>query len=123
MSRAFVPPSLPYIWTCVKCGRKVFQISGTPRCCSEPMTNGARKTERKDEYKHYLTTAAWKQRAGDAKSRAGNRCQVCNVSGTVARLNTHHRTYERLGHERPEDLTVLCQDCHELFSKNGKLKL
>jgi hypothetical protein len=28
------------------------------------------------------------------------------------RLEVHHRTYERLGRERPEDLLVLCEKCH-----------
>lgn len=36
-------------------------------------------------------------------------------------LDVHHRTYERLGNESPDDLTVLCRDCHKLFSQNGKL--
>lgn len=27
----------------------------------------------------------------------------------------HHRTYERLGRERPADLTVLCESCHQRY--------
>ena len=29
-------------------------------------------------------------------------------------LEVHHRNYERLGRERPEDLVVLCRRCHKL---------
>jgi len=63
-------------------------------------------------YADYLKSAAWKSKAEEAKIRSGNRCQLCNRTG---KLHAHHRTYERLGNERPEDLTVLCEDCHAKF--------
>lgn len=69
-------------------------------------------------YADYLGTPEWKEKSTRLKKAAGGRCQVCNGMGV---LNTHHRTYERVGEERDEDLIVLCQPCHELFSKNGKL--
>ena len=65
-------------------------------------------------YRKYLQTDEWKRRAEAAKACAGYRCQVCNGEGP---LDAHHRTYERLGHELPEDITVLCHSCHELFSR------
>ncbi|HUU90506.1 MAG TPA: hypothetical protein VM238_04770 [Phycisphaerae bacterium] len=64
-------------------------------------------------YRKYLQTDEWKQRAEAAKACAGYRCQVCNQEGS---LDAHHRTYERLGCELPEDITVLCRSCHQLFS-------
>jgi hypothetical protein len=73
-------------------------------------------------YHAYLQTPEWRARADAAKARAGHRCQVCNRRG---RLDAHHRTYERLGHEEDADLTVLCGGaggCHELFSQAGKVK-
>lgn len=33
----------------------------------------------------------------------------------TSRLHVHHRTYERLGEELPEDLVVLCEVCHEAY--------
>lgn len=66
------------------------------------------------DYLGYLKTDAWRKRRTAALKAAGNRCQVCN--GTE-RLEVHHRTYENLGREKPEDLTVLCHTCHELYSK------
>ncbi len=72
----------------------------------------------KVDYYEYIKSAEWKEKSDAAKERAGYRCQVCNSPDN---LNTHHRTYANLGHEPPEDLFVLCHDCHELFSKNGKL--
>jgi phosphoserine aminotransferase len=71
--------------------------------------------KRKVNYSEYIQSPAWKRKATAAKKRAGNRCQVCNGK---KRLEAHHRTYDNLGHEKPEDITVLCHDCHELFSRS-----
>lgn len=65
-------------------------------------------------YQEYLQTDAWRRKSDFMKARFGNRCQLCNRRGN---LNTHHRTYERVGEERMEDLTVLCRDCHERFHR------
>lgn len=71
-------------------------------------------------YDEYIKSDLWKERAAQARKRAGHRCQVCNTNN--ARLHVHHRTYERLGHEDDMDLTVLCENCHRLFHQHGKLK-
>lgn len=67
-------------------------------------------------YEQYLQTFEWQQRRDQARDQAlrdaGNRCQLCNKSKF---LNVHHKTYERRGHELPEDLIVLCRDCHARF--------
>lgn len=63
-------------------------------------------------YQEYLTTDAWRRKSDFMKTRFGHRCQLCNRRGN---LNTHHRTYERVGAERVDDLTVLCRKCHERF--------
>lgn len=71
------------------------------------------------EYDAYIRSPEWTTRADAAKTRAGGRCQVCCSSRDI---QAHHRTYERLGRERPEDIVVLCDECHGLFHSNGKLK-
>lgn len=71
------------------------------------------------DYDTYIRSQSWRIRADAAKRRAGGRCQVCNGAD---RLNAHHRTYERIGHEQDDDLIVLCEDCHTLFHRNGKLQ-
>jgi hypothetical protein len=73
----------------------------------------------KEEYEEYLKTEHWQKERRGALKRAEYRCQVCNTDDT--QLEVHHRTYERLGCEKPSDLFVLCESCHELFSQNGKL--
>lgn len=70
------------------------------------------------DYYEYIASSEWKQKANAAKERAGYRCQVCNRHKKEVVLDAHHRTYERLGNERPEDITVLCRDCHELYETN-----
>jgi hypothetical protein len=30
-------------------------------------------------------------------------------------MHVHHRTYERIGHEKLSDLCLLCGPCHRLF--------
>ena len=69
-------------------------------------------------YYSYIGSKAWKKKARACKKRFGDRCAVCN---SPYRLEAHHRTYERLYHEHQSDLTCLCDTCHELFSKHGKL--
>jgi 5-methylcytosine-specific restriction endonuclease McrA len=63
-------------------------------------------------YRAYIQSREWATRRRLAIARARCRCQVCNSPDW---LEVHHRTYERLGCEDPEDLTVLCRDCHGLF--------
>jgi 5-methylcytosine-specific restriction endonuclease McrA len=73
---------------------------------------------RRVNYYEYIASPAWRAKADAAKKAAGYRCQVCNRDGV--KLDAHHRTYARLGHERPEDITVLCRDCHELYETNKR---
>ena len=71
-------------------------------------------------YPEYILTPGWRVRATKAKELVGWRCQVCNRHKSEVTLDAHHRTYERLGDERPEDITVLCRDCHGLYESNKK---
>lgn len=73
-------------------------------------------------YQEYIRSAEWREKADAAKERAGHRCQVCNTPDNMASLEAHHRTYERLGREADDDITVLCDECHDLFSRNHKMQ-
>ncbi len=63
-------------------------------------------------YRLYLRTPEWEARASRARERAGHRCSLCNNAES---LEVHHRTYERRGAERDDDLIALCATCHGLF--------
>lgn len=69
-------------------------------------------------YGDYLRTPEWGQTRKGALRRARYRCQACNTSDP---LDVHHRTYERLGAERNDDLIALCRGCHSLFHRKGAL--
>ena len=62
------------------------------------------------KYEKYLLSPQWRRIRDGALRRAHFRCHRC-ASGS--RLQVHHLTYDRLGHERDEDLEVLCKACHE----------
>lgn len=64
---------------------------------------------RRMPYQEYLRTAHWQRQRAFALDQAQHLCELC---GHPERLEVHHRTYERVGFERPEDLIVLCHDCH-----------
>lgn len=63
-------------------------------------------------YKDYIKSDRWREVAEAKKQSVGNKCEICNSS---KRLQVHHRTYERLGNENENDLTVLCWYCHAKF--------
>lgn len=65
-------------------------------------------------YRQYIASDAWLMSPArfEALRSAGFRCRLCNVSSSEVPLQAHHRTYENLGAESPEDLTALCRDCH-----------
>lgn len=71
-------------------------------------------------YREYLKTAHWEETRKKALDRARHRCQACNSPDD---LHVHHRTYERRGEERDDDLTVLCRSCHSRVHdiKNGRV--
>lgn len=70
----------------------------------------APKTSRELAYEKYLQTPEWRIRRNRTLSDAGYTCQRCGVQ---RQLQVHHKTYDRLGAELPEDLEVLCRGCHE----------
>lgn len=70
-------------------------------------------------YHAYIQSPEWKARAAHYKKLAGNRCRVCNTSDEI--LDAHHRTYERLGNEWDDDITVLCRTCHGLYERHKQV--
>lgn len=74
--------------------------------------------ERTHTYQEYLQSPKWQEIREDALRQARHRCRICN---SRHQLEVHHRTYDRIGHERPDDPTVLCRPCHELFHRHGQL--
>jgi len=61
-------------------------------------------------YKDYLESDDWQDQRKRALHLANHKCQIC---GGRFILQAHHKTYERLGEEKDEDLIILCQQCHK----------
>ena len=66
------------------------------------------------DYKTYMQSREWRDRANIVKAHAGWRCKICNRHENEVTLDAHHNTYDRLGHERLSDLICLCRDCHKI---------
>lgn len=66
----------------------------------------------------YLRSEWWKDVREATVERDEHRCRVCN---SQHKIQVHHRSYDNLWHEKPEDLITLCCRCHKLFHDNGRL--
>ena len=75
----------------------------------------------KKGYRWYISySPRWKRVAAASKRRDKHTCRLCGRRPPRVKLNSHHppELYnEILYHEKPEDLTTLCEECHEWFSK------
>lgn len=101
--------------TCESSRRLVIQ----PSLDAERLARAKHRSDlRTMPYHQYLQTPEWQATRKQRLQVARYRCQVCNSNGL---LNVHHRTYERRGEERAGDLVVLCDDCHGIFHREGKL--
>lgn len=68
---------------------------------------------RKERYHEYLQSPEWDERRKAKLKEAGYSCQLCNSKGK--KVHVHHRSYDRVFHELPEDLIALCDTCHQKF--------
>ena len=86
------------------------KVIGILEC--QPVKRVGRECPRFVSYMEYLQTGHWQTLRKEVLEKAGYRCMLCNGTGI---LNVHHRTYERLWGELPEDVIVLCGHCHAKF--------
>lgn len=77
------------------------------------------------EYLAYIQSRAWLDRRAAALRDPNAACWCCGVMAGVQPLDLHHLTYERLRHEWPKDLVLLCRTCHDTVharrSKHGSI--
>ena len=66
---------------------------------------------KRNAYWAYINSPKWRVfRAGIIAAR-GRKCEKCRL-GPFSLLHLHHLTYIRFGSELPEDVQLLCVDCH-----------
>lgn len=75
-------------------------------------------TSYKENYDLYLQSTPWKTIRLAILCHADFRCQICN---SPLNLQVHHRSYTYLGEELEHDLIALCDTCHGIFHKHGRL--
>lgn len=74
-----------------------------------------------EDYDAYLQTVHWQQVRERTYKIHGKRCTVgVDCSGP---LDVHHRTYDNLGDELPEDTEVLCRFHHYQKHENARLQM
>ena len=66
----------------------------------------------KEKYNAYLKSDKWAQMKLDLIEIRGQKCERCGVKRTFRYLHLLHLTYERVFHEEPNDLELLCGGCH-----------
>jgi len=64
-------------------------------------------------YKRYLASREWALLKERIRMRSDGWCERCHAG---PHEDTHHLTYERIGHEKDEDLLGVCRACHEWLS-------
>lgn len=65
-------------------------------------------------YYNYIKSVEWFAKTLEIRKRNGGRCECCQMRNGSS---VHHRTYERLGEELPEDLIHVCDCCHKMIHK------
>jgi 5-methylcytosine-specific restriction endonuclease McrA len=64
-----------------------------------------------DKYRNYIASIEWQAFRNLILKERGRKCEKCGVS--QVKLQVHHLTYVNLGHEKFEDVQVLCKPCHD----------
>ncbi len=71
----------------------------------------------RQEYEMYIASDEWKRRRRRAIELAGYCCERCGATAWDKKLEVHHLTYERMGHEKDSDLMALCPECHAVADR------
>lgn len=71
------------------------------------------------DYKVYIEKHPHWQKVRKARFIFDNgSCIICHRDLRGEAYQTHHMTYQRLGHERMRDVVTMCASCHDAFHKN-----
>jgi DNA-binding transcriptional regulator YhcF (GntR family) len=73
-----------------------------------------------EKYTAYLKSEEWRDLKIDLINKRGSKCEICGKSKVANKLHIHHLTYERIYHELPSDLQILCSVCH--MKEHGLIK-
>ena len=71
-------------------------------------------------YSAYLKSPEWKKKRQRLYRDRKGRCEDCGKK-LRGKYHAHHKTYERVGNEDPEDLALLCDRCHQKRHPDKKI--
>lgn len=71
-------------------------------------------------YAAYLQSPRWKTLRAELIAERGSICEVCRERPVYS---VHHNSYARLWCEAPEDLALVCKECHKELHINYKIPL
>lgn len=91
-------------------GRK--RQSAKPLDLRGPLLHDGTREKQDIPYRLYLLTRHWRIARAKAIALADGKCSTC---GDKYRLNVHHLTYAHLWHEYANDVSVLCETCHNML--------
>jgi hypothetical protein len=74
-------------------------------------------TDRQIKYRDYLLSSEWVQLRIDLIKFRGYICERCP---NIKNLHVHHKHYDNIFNEEPEDLEIICSSCHA--KEHGKKK-
>lgn len=87
------------------------------RDCAEPVVRRAiedrwfnGRNDFPDRYQKRISSTQWKGLKREIIEQRGNRCERCEKES--ASLALHHLHYDSLGSEQPDDVELLCAECH-----------
>jgi hypothetical protein len=92
------------------------ELEITPDCFLDTIDR-IQQCPAKQKYMEYLVSPHWQELRVQTIAERGNKCERC---GGEVKIDLHHKTYKNKGHEKPEDLILLCRKCHEKQHTGGK---
>lgn len=72
-------------------------------------------------YKLRVMSEGWRSFKASVIAKRGALCERCGASGSDRRIDLHHLSYKNLGHEKQEDVKLLCHICHQLMHPGKKI--
>lgn len=69
-------------------------------------------------YSEYLRSSWWTELRSHALWMADYRCQTCGVLASDSELHVHHIRRDHLGCEKPWEIAVLCDRCHQAIEES-----
>jgi hypothetical protein len=104
LDRALRHPTNSHLRYCQECAEPVIA-----RANGYHFFNG--RNDFPDRYHQRISSAQWKTLKRKVIEERGSRCERCER--VSASLHLHHVHYRSLGSEQPEDVELLCAECHK----------